>query len=63
MKLYRFSLYLYLVFGLYILYDSYIKFQAGENYYVSLAFTAVALFMFFFRKRHIKKIEDSQKKE
>lgn len=63
MKFYKFTLYLYLVFGLFFIYDSFIKFQAGEDYLISVAFAAVAIFMFFFRKRHIKKIEESKKPE
>lgn len=62
MKIYKFTLYLYLVFGLFFLYDTVVKFQSGGDYKISLAFTVVAIFMFFFRKRHIKRIEDNQNK-
>jgi len=60
MKFYKFTLYLYLIFGLFFLYDTITKFQSGGDYKISLAFAVVAIFMFFFRKRHIKKIEDNQ---
>lgn len=61
MKFYKFTLYLYLVFGLFFLYDTVMKYLEGGDFIISLAFAVVAIFMFFFRKRHIKKIEENQK--
>jgi len=61
MKFYKITLYLYLIFGLFFLYDTVTKYQEGGDFKISLAFAVVAIFMFFFRKRHIKKIEDNQK--
>lgn len=63
MKIYKFTLYLYLVFGLFFLYDTVVKFQKDEDYKISLAFAGVAIFMFFFRKRHLKKLEENQKND
>jgi len=37
------------------------KYLEGGDFIISLAFAVVAIFMFFFRKRHIKKIEENQK--
>lgn len=61
MKIYKLTLYLYLIFAIFFLYDTVMKFQEGGDYKISLAFTVVAAFMFFFRKRHLKKIEENQK--
>ena len=64
MKVYKFTLYLYLIFGLFFLYDAistYLNPEPNRDFKISLAFAVVAIFMFFFRKRHIKRIEENQK--
>ncbi len=61
MKVYRFTVYLYLIFGLFFVYDTISKYINGdENYILSLVFAVLAIFMFYFRLRSIKKIEERQ---
>jgi len=61
MKAYRFTIYLYLIFGLYFIYDTIAGYIAhDENYKMSIVFAVLAIFMFFFRLRSIKKIEERQ---
>ncbi|MDN3707842.1 hypothetical protein QW060_21175 [Myroides ceti] len=61
MKVYRFTVYLYLIFGLFFVYDTINKYINGdENYILSLVFAVLAIFMFYFRLRSIKKIEERQ---
>ncbi|HLV46058.1 MAG TPA: hypothetical protein VKY32_03350 [Flavobacterium sp.] len=63
MKIYRITLYLYLALAVVFLYDAYVKFQEGGNYWLSLFFVAMAIFMFFFRQRSIKKMEERNKNQ
>ena len=61
MKVYRFTVYLYLIFGLFFVYDTISKYINGdENYILTLVFAVLAIFMFYFRLRSIKKIEERQ---
>lgn len=61
MKVYRFTVYLYLIFGLFFVYDTINKYiNKDENYILSLVFAVLAIFMFYFRLRSIKKIEERQ---
>lgn len=55
--------YAYLVFFALFLYDGiFRKWTVDRNQaYISLFFAALAIFMYFFRKRFSKKIEDSNK--
>lgn len=57
MKIYKITVYLYLVFALFFAYEAYISFQEGKDFWIRLAFAVVALFMFFFRLRNLKKID------
>jgi len=61
MKVYTFTVYLYLIFGLYFIYDSITKYIDNKDYKISIVFAVLAIFMFFFRLRSIKKIEERQK--
>lgn len=64
MKVYRITIFLYLGFALYFLYDAYDKFQSGEgNYWLSIGLAAMAIFLFFFRQRNINKIEERNKNQ
>lgn len=59
----KFTPYIYLVFGVYLIYDGIIKFNdPNENPWLSLLFAGLAIFMFFFRMRFAKKFEDRNKK-
>ena len=53
--------YFYIVFALFFLYDVYLRYTNNENYIISLVFVAVAIFMFFFRRRFNDKLKNRQK--
>lgn len=62
LKLFKFFQYAYLVFALLFLYDSYSNWNAeGYRGYTSLALGALAIFMFFFRKKFNKRFEDNNR--
>ncbi|TYA92356.1 hypothetical protein [Seonamhaeicola marinus] len=50
--------YVYLVFAGLFLYDGISKLTNGENGYLSLGLAALAIFMFFFRRKFSKKFQD-----
>jgi len=64
MKIFKFFQYAYLVFGILFLYDA-ISSWNGEGYrkYTSLALAALAVFMFFFRKRFNQRFEDNNRSQ
>uniref|UniRef100_UPI004049E59D hypothetical protein n=1 Tax=Flavobacterium sp. TaxID=239 RepID=UPI004049E59D len=53
--------YLYLSFGVFFLYDAYVKYSENENPYLSLLIAAVAIAMFFFRKHLFNKQQNRRK--
>ncbi|MGM5469525.1 hypothetical protein ACS386_04555 [Flavobacteriaceae bacterium LMO-SS05] len=62
MKLLKFFQYAYIFFAILFLYEAITSWNIDRNKsYISLLFVALALFMFFFRKRFRKKIEDRNK--
>src|SRR5690606_6952380 len=62
MKVYRITVFLYLGFALYFLYDAYVEYQREGDYWIRLIFAAMALFLFFFRQRSIRNMEERKKK-
>ncbi|WP_166967218.1 hypothetical protein [Yeosuana marina] len=59
MKLAKFFQYAYLTFAALFLYDVFNKYiTQGDIAYVSLLFAALAVFMFFFRRKFRKKYEN-----
>ncbi|NRD19353.1 hypothetical protein HNV08_04780 [Winogradskyella eckloniae] len=63
MKIQKIFHYAYLVFAVLFLYDAVNKWSENRNgAYMSLLFVALAVFMFFFRKRFSKKFEDRNNK-
>ena len=55
--------YAYILFAILFLYEAIINWNDDRSKsYMSLLFVALAVFMFFFRKRFRKKIEDRNKK-
>lgn len=56
MKLLKFLQYAYLIFAALFLYDA-----IANKSYISLLFAALAIFMFFFRKKFRKRFEDRGK--
>ncbi|WP_179343710.1 hypothetical protein [Winogradskyella ursingii] len=64
MKLLKFFQYAYIIFAALFLWDAVTNWSVDRNRaYMSLLFAALAIFMFFFRKRFRKKIEERNKKQ
>lgn len=62
MKILQFLQYAYLVFAILFSYDAISKWNDDRNgAYISLLFVALAVFMFFFRKKFRKRFEDRGK--
>jgi len=62
MKILGFFQYAYILFAVLFLYDGISKWNANRNEaYMSLFFAAIAIFIFFFRKKFRKKFEDRNK--
>jgi len=62
MKILQVLQYAYLVFAVLFLYDAISNWNVeGKNPYISLGLAALALFMFFFRKKYRKRFEDRGK--
>lgn len=62
MKLLKFFQYIYLIVFIIFLYDAVVKWNIeGENPYLSLVLAALALFMFFFRRKYRKRFQDRGK--
>lgn len=53
--------YLYLVVAAFFIYDGVMKISTGETYVLSFLFAGLAIFMFFFRMRFAKKMQDRKK--
>lgn len=53
--------YLYLVVAVFFLYDAIMRIQAGESPLIGFLLAGLAVFMFFFRRWHKKKLEDRYK--
>ena len=63
MKIQKIFHYAYIIFAVLFIYDAITKWSDDRNKaYMSLLFAALAMFMFFFRKRFSKKIEDRNNK-
>lgn len=53
--------YLYLVVAVFFIYDGIMKIKTEESYVLSFLFAGLAVFMFFFRMRFAKKMQDKKK--
>lgn len=63
MKLLKLFQYAYIVFGALFLYDGIANWSTDRSQsYISFLLAALAIFMFFFRKRFRKKIEERNNK-
>lgn len=60
MNFIKYTQYVYLVFGIYFIYDGIMKLNANENPWMSFLIAALAIFMFFFRRRFAKKFENNR---
>lgn len=63
MKLQKFFQYAYLFFAVLFTYEAIVNWNSDRNRaYMLLVIAALAVFMFFFRKRFTKKMEERNKK-
>lgn len=61
MKIVKFFQYVYLFFAALFLYDAISNWSVDRSRsYISFAFTAVAVFMYFFRKKFNKKFDNNK---
>ncbi len=51
----KYTQYVYLVFGIYFIYDGIMKWSDPEKPWLSFIIAALAIFMFFFRRNFAKK--------
>ncbi|MGB1307496.1 MAG: hypothetical protein ACPG6B_01200 [Oceanihabitans sp.] len=62
MKIFKLFQYAYLIFGALFLYDAISNWSIDRNRaYLSLLFTALAIFMFFFRRKFGRKFDNKNK--
>ena len=62
MKYLKYTTYVYLIFGLFFVYDGISKLNSNETYWMSFAIAAVSVGMFFFRRSFAKKMEERNRK-
>ncbi len=59
MKYLKYTPYVYLVLGIYLIIDSVIKWNnTTENSGLTIIFAVLAFFLFFFRRRYAKRFEE-----
>ena len=61
MKILKFFQYAYIIFAVMFIYEAISNWSEIERSLYVFVFAALAMFMFFFRKRFKKKFEDSNK--
>jgi uncharacterized membrane protein YobD (UPF0266 family) len=54
----KYTQYVYLAFSGFFIYDGFSKMNASESPWLSFAIAAVAIFMFFFRRKFAKKFDN-----
>ena len=60
----KYTQYVYIAFAVYFIYDGVTKLNEGsENYALSFIIAGMAVFMFFFRRKFVRKIDDRNKKQ
>ena len=57
----KYTQYVYLVFSAFFIYDGFMKLNSGAAPWLSFLIAAVALFMFFFRRKFARKFESENK--
>ncbi len=61
-KYYKFFEYAYLLIAVVLIIETFLNWKTNpQKAYIFLAFAALAVFMYFFRKKYRKKIENSEK--
>jgi len=62
MNLIKYTPFVYLVFGIYFIYDGFTKWNSvSETPWLSFIIAGLAIFMFFFRRKFAKKFADRNK--
>jgi uncharacterized membrane protein len=59
----KYTQYVYLIFGLFFIYDGINKMINKEPYIFSFVIAVAAVFMFFFRRNFAKRVEERNKKQ
>ncbi|QSW91558.1 MULTISPECIES: hypothetical protein [Flavobacterium] len=60
----KYTQYVYILFAVFFLYDGAVKLNEGnESYPLSFIIAGMAIFMFFFRRRFLKKNQDRNKNQ
>lgn len=60
----KYTQYVYIVFAIYFLYDGFTKLnEENDTAALSFVIAGMAIFMFFFRRRFVKKFDDRNKKQ
>ena len=59
----KYTQYVYLVFGLYFIYDGVMKIDSTESPWLSFLIAGLAIFMFFFRRKFARKFEGRENKD
>jgi hypothetical protein len=60
----KYTQYVYLLFAVYFVYDGITKLNLGDDTStLSFLIAGMAVFMFFFRKKFVKKFDDRNKKQ
>jgi hypothetical protein len=62
MKYHKYFQYLYLFVALLFAYDAFSKYRTNQTYWTSILLGAMAVFMFFLKRRFAKTYGDSKKK-
>ena len=57
----KYTQYVYLLFCGFFIYDGFSKLNSEQSPWISFMIAAVALFMFFFRRKFAKKFENENK--
>lgn len=61
MKIYKYIAYIYLLFGLFFIYDAYVAYSHNETFWLKLALAGMAIFMFIFRMRNASRLPQNKK--
>ncbi|WP_343696518.1 hypothetical protein [Flavobacterium sp.] len=60
----KYTQYVYVLFAVYFIYDGAVKLNENNDAYpLSFVIAGMAIFMFFFRRKFVKKFDDRNKKQ
>jgi uncharacterized membrane protein len=63
MNFLKYTSYLYLIFGIYFLYEGISKWNSAESPFLDFVIAGLAIFMFFFRRKFAKKFDNQDKNQ